>query len=63
MAYVLSDQDPPSLPDPESLERPADEGQPLPALREDLKIFPASGNADGSLAWMIHDPVTNRFFR
>ncbi len=35
----------------------------LPALREDLKLFPAAANRDGSPAWMIQDPVTNRFFR
>jgi putative peptide zinc metalloprotease protein len=35
----------------------------LPALREDLKLFPATANRDGSPAWMIQDPVTNRFFR
>ena len=32
-------------------------------MREDLKLFPAAGNRDGSPAWMIQDPVTNRFFR
>lgn len=35
----------------------------LPPLREDLKLDRASPNRDGSPAWMIHDPVTNRFFR
>ncbi len=35
----------------------------LPALREDLKLFPAAPNRDGSPAWMVQDPVTNRFFR
>ncbi len=35
----------------------------LPALREDLQLFPAAANRDGSPAWMIQDPVTNRFFR
>ena len=35
----------------------------LPALREDLKLFPAAANRDGSPAWMIQDPVSNRFFR
>lgn len=35
----------------------------LPALREDLHIFPAASNKDGSPAWVIHDPVVNRFYR
>lgn len=35
----------------------------VPPLREDLHLFPASANRDGSPAWMIQDPVTNRFFR
>jgi putative peptide zinc metalloprotease protein len=37
--------------------------RPLPSLREELKLLPASPNADGSPAWTIHDPVVNRFFR
>lgn len=37
--------------------------QPLPALREDLRLLSAAANHDGSPAWMIHDPVSNRFFR
>lgn len=35
----------------------------LPALREDLKLFAAAANRDGSPAWMIQDPASNRFFR
>jgi putative peptide zinc metalloprotease protein len=35
----------------------------LPPLREDLQLVPAAANRDGSPAWMIHDPVTNRFFQ
>lgn len=34
-----------------------------PALRQELRLLPASANPDGSPSWMIHDPVTNRFFR
>lgn len=34
-----------------------------PALREDLALFEATPNRDGSPAWMIQDPVGNRFFR
>ena len=35
----------------------------LPPLREDLRLFSAAAQHDGSPAWMIHDPVSNRFFR
>ncbi|MBK7849421.1 MAG: hypothetical protein IPJ73_21535 [Zoogloea sp.] len=35
----------------------------LPPLREELRLLPAAANGDGSPAWMIHDPVCNRFFR
>ncbi len=35
----------------------------VPQLREDLRLFPAASNQDGSPAWMIHDPIGNRFFR
>ncbi|MBA3478736.1 MAG: HlyD family efflux transporter periplasmic adaptor subunit [Lautropia sp.] len=38
-------------------------GRLLPPLREDLKLHEAAVNRDGSPAWVIHDPVTNRFFR
>lgn len=32
-------------------------------LREDLHLFPAATEADGSPTWVIQDPVSNRFFR
>ena len=35
----------------------------LPPLREDLKLLAASANRDGSPAWLIQDPVSNRFYR
>lgn len=35
----------------------------LPALREELRLLPAAANHDGSPAWMVQDPVNNRFFR
>lgn len=35
----------------------------LPALREDLVLVEAATQRDGSPAWMIHDPVVNRFYR
>ena len=35
----------------------------LPALRQDLRLHEAAPGKDGSPAWSIQDPVTNRFFR
>ncbi len=35
----------------------------VPPLRDDLQLFPAAAARDGSPAWSVHDPVTNRFFR
>lgn len=35
----------------------------LPPLREELRLLPATANSDGSPAWMVQDPVNNRFFR
>lgn len=35
----------------------------LPKIRDELMLFPAAPNEDGTPAWMIQDPVTNRFFR
>lgn len=37
--------------------------QPLPALREDLRLFAGAPHPDGSPAWIIEDPVRNRHFR
>ncbi|WP_420226474.1 HlyD family efflux transporter periplasmic adaptor subunit [Pigmentiphaga litoralis] len=42
---------------------PASAPEPLPELRQDLSLLPASDNRDGSPAWMIQDPVANRFYR
>jgi len=36
---------------------------PLPPIRDELILFAAAPNEDGTPAWMIQDPVTNRFFR
>ena len=36
---------------------------PLPPLREELRLLPAVANRDGTPAWMVQDPVNNRFFR
>lgn len=35
----------------------------LPPLRQDLQLHQAAPNRDGSPAWTIQDPVSNRFFR
>ena len=35
----------------------------LPRIRDELALFPAAPNDDGTPAWMMQDPVTNRFFR
>ena len=43
--------------------KPAAKAPPnLPRLREDLKLYPGSVNADGSPSWRILDPLRNRFF-
>ncbi len=35
----------------------------LPNIRDELVIFPGAPNEDGTPAWVIQDPVNNRFFR
>ena len=35
----------------------------VPPVREELRLLAASNNSDGSPAWMIQDPVTNKFYR
>lgn len=35
---------------------------PLPALREDLRLYPGAPSRDGSPTWRIHDAVRNSFF-
>ena len=35
----------------------------LPPLREDLCLHPAAPDRDGSPAWTVQDPVSNRFYR
>ncbi|MEQ1487195.1 MAG: site-2 protease family protein [Methylotenera sp.] len=35
----------------------------LPAMREELRLLPAASNHDGTPAWMVQDPINNRFFR
>lgn len=47
----------------EALAKKAAVVPPLPMLREELRLLPAAANHDGSPAWMVQDPVNNRFFR
>jgi putative peptide zinc metalloprotease protein len=35
----------------------------VPLLRQELRLVEAANNADGSPAWLIQDPASNRFFR
>ena len=42
---------------------PATQPALVPPLREELRLLAASNNSDGSPAWMIQDPATNKFFR
>lgn len=37
--------------------------RPLPPLREDLRVIEAAPESDGAPAWVIQDPVINRFYR
>lgn len=53
----------PALPAPAASAAPTAPAATLPALRQDLQLHAAARNTDGSPAWMIQDPVTNRFFR
>lgn len=43
--------------------RPADPPKVVPPCRDEIRLLPAAHNRDGSPAWMIQDPVTNRFYR
>lgn len=43
------------------MQDPAD--QPLPPLREDLRLDEAAKSSSGEPAWMIQDTVLNRFYR
>lgn len=42
-----------------SLDKPST----VPLLREELRLLPAANNADGSPAWMVQDPISNKFYR
>lgn len=36
---------------------------PLPALREDLGLFPGPAARDGAPTWSLHDPARHQFYR
>jgi len=36
---------------------------PAPVLREDLRLYPAEAEMDGAPSWVLHDPMSDRFFR
>lgn len=42
---------------------PSPGSPPLPALRQDLAIYPAPAAPDGSPCWHLHDPAANRFYQ
>lgn len=42
---------------------PSPQKSPPPLLRQELKLYPAEAEIDGSPAWTLHDPLTNRHFR
>jgi putative peptide zinc metalloprotease protein len=48
---------------PHPIPGPARKIRKLPVIRDELKLFPAAPNEDGTPAWIIQDPVKNRFFR
>ncbi|NKB50613.1 MAG: HlyD family efflux transporter periplasmic adaptor subunit [Rhizobiaceae bacterium] len=44
------------------LKDPQQEDAALPILRDDLEIVPAAAQTNGAPAWVIFDPVSNRYF-
>lgn len=38
-------------------------GQNVPLIRKELRLIPAAHNEDGSPAWMVQDPICNKFYR
>src|SRR5437762_3947851 len=46
----------------ESSGKSADGSVALPPIREDLRLYPGSPQADGSPTWRVLDPVRNSFF-
>ena len=50
---------------PNAIKAPATPARPTKvcALREELRLIPAANNVDGSPAWMIQDPINNKFYR
>ena len=46
-----------------AVNKPAQKPVKLPRIRDELILFPAAPNEDGTPAWIVQDPVINRFFR
>lgn len=46
-----------------TIENQAPQKLPPPQLRQELNLYPAEADLDGSPAWMLHDPLSNRHFR
>src|SRR2546421_8697625 len=46
----------------ESSGKSADGSVALPPIREDLRLYPGSPQADGTPTWRILDPIRNSFF-
>ncbi len=44
-------------------EIPQPQKLPPPKLRQELNLYPAEADLDGSPSWMLHDPLSNRHFR
>ncbi len=43
--------------------RGAGAAEALPALRDDLRLYPGAPAADGSPSWTLYDPVRGRYFQ
>ncbi|MBF0471778.1 MAG: HlyD family efflux transporter periplasmic adaptor subunit [Gammaproteobacteria bacterium] len=37
--------------------------QPVPTVRQDLNLLPAQTDENGHPAWLLHDPLSGRYFR
>lgn len=40
-----------------------EQAAPLPEIRQDLAIYPAEHDIDGSPVWHLHDPLANKYYR
>ncbi|MDQ7089772.1 MAG: HlyD family efflux transporter periplasmic adaptor subunit [Methylococcales bacterium] len=42
---------------------PEAQKSPPPCLRQELNLYPAEADLEGAPSWMLHDPLSNRYFR